>query len=307
MEISSETKSFKLPSLTLQSKTISMSPPSYFDLGKEARDVFGKGYHWGQVKLDVKTRHPMSGTQLSSGGVTNTDSGKVTANIEVKTKRCPGTGTQLTTKWTTDNVLNTTVDVQDKLMSGLKLTLDTQLNPDTGSKNGKLKAELKTAAALLSLDTDLNLSGPIVNTAAVLGHKGWLAGLQCVYDASKSKLVKNNLSLGYSKGDFVLHSNINDGAIFGASVYQKVQSNIETGVNLGWTASSNTTSFGVGLKYNLEQGGCLRAKINNSSQIGLGYQQSIRPGVSLSLSTLIDGKNFNQGGHKVGLALELES
>ena len=89
-----------------------MSPPSYFDLGKEARDVFGKGYHWGQVKLDVKTRHPMSGTQLSSGGVTNTDSGKVTANIEVKTKRCPGTGTQLTTKWTTDNVLNTTVDVQ---------------------------------------------------------------------------------------------------------------------------------------------------------------------------------------------------
>ena len=101
-----------LPSLTLQTKTISMSPPSYFDLGKEARDVFGKGYHWGQVKLDVKSRHPMSGTQVSSGGVTNTDSGKVTANIEMKTKRCPGTGAQLTTKWTTDNVLNTSVDIQ---------------------------------------------------------------------------------------------------------------------------------------------------------------------------------------------------
>ena len=54
-------------------------------------------------------------------------------------------------------------------MSGLKLTLEMQVNPDTGSKNGKLKAELKTAAALLSLDTDLNLSGPIINTAAVLG------------------------------------------------------------------------------------------------------------------------------------------
>ena len=56
-------------------------------------------------------------------------------------------------------------------MSGLKLTLDTQLNPDTGSKNGRLKAELRTVAALLSLDTDLNLSGPIVNTSAVLGKK----------------------------------------------------------------------------------------------------------------------------------------
>lgn len=31
------------------------------------------------------------------------------------------------------------------------------------------------------------------------------------------------------------------------------------------------------------------------------------PGVSLSLSTLIEGKNFNQGGHKVGLGLDLEA
>ena len=50
-----------------------------------------------------------------------------------------------------------------------------------------------------------------------------------------------------------------------------------------------------------------RAKINNSSQIGLGYQQKIRDGVTITLSALIDGKNFNQGGHKVGLALELEN
>ena len=56
-------------------------------------------------------------------------------------------------------------------MDGLKLTLDTFVNPDTGSKNGKLKAELKTSSAIMSVDTDLNLSGPIVNTSAVLGHK----------------------------------------------------------------------------------------------------------------------------------------
>ena len=56
-------------------------------------------------------------------------------------------------------------------MSGLSLTLDSFFNPDTGSKNGKLKAELKTTAALLTLDTDLNLGGPILNTSAVIGHK----------------------------------------------------------------------------------------------------------------------------------------
>ena len=30
-------------------------------------------------------------------------------------------------------------------------------------------------------------------------------------------------------------------------------------------------------------------------------------GVTLTMSTLIDGKNFQAGGHKVGMALELEA
>jgi hypothetical protein len=30
-------------------------------------------------------------------------------------------------------------------------------------------------------------------------------------------------------------------------------------------------------------------------------------GVTLTLSALIDGKNFNNGGHKIGLAVELEA
>ena len=29
-----------------------MSPPSYADLGKSARDVFGKGFHFGQVRIE---------------------------------------------------------------------------------------------------------------------------------------------------------------------------------------------------------------------------------------------------------------
>ena len=217
-----------------------------------------------------------SGMSVTSGGQSNIDTGRVGGNLELKTKRCPGTGTQLTTKWSTENLISTSLSLQDKLLQGLTLTLDSTYSPDSGSKNGRLKAEFASSAVLMALDTDLNLSGPILNTSAVLGHKvsggggcvlyhpllclpqGWLAGLQMAYDSSKSKLVKNNFSLGYSQGDFCLHSNINDGAIFGASMYQKVNSNIETGVNLGWTASSNTTSFGIALKYTLDQTGSVR-------------------------------------------------
>ena len=61
-------------------------------------------------------------------------------------------------------------------------------------------------------------------------------------------------------------------------MYQKVNKQLETGVNLGWTASKNETSFGIGCKYALDSSSSLRAKVNNSSQIGLGYQQKLRDG-----------------------------
>lgn len=40
---------------------------------------------------------------------------------------------------------------------------------------------------------------------------------------------------------------------------------------------------------------------------GLGFQTKLNEGVLLSLSTLVNGKDFNSGGHKVGIALELEA
>jgi hypothetical protein len=66
--------------------------------------------------------------------------------------------------------------------------------------------------------------------------------------------------------------------VFGGSVYQRVNSQLETGVNLGWTSSNNATNFGIGCKYSLDKDANIRAKINNSSQVGLGYQQKLRDG-----------------------------
>ena len=35
--------------------------------------------------------------------------------------------------------------------------------------------------------------------------------------------------------------------------------------------------------------------------------QNLRPGIKVTLSTLLEGKNFNAGGHKVGVGLDFES
>lgn len=282
-----------------------MAPVVYGDLGKTARDVFGKGYHFNLMKLEVKTK-TAGGVELTTGGTSNSENGKVSGDLETKYK-IKEHGLTFTEKWNTDNQLSTKIDVEDKLMKGLKLTLDTAYSPETGIKTGKLKTEYKHCILSLNTETDLTLEGPTINGAAVIGHQGWLAGYQMAYDTNKSKLKKNNFALGYSKGDFVLHANVNDGDVFGGSIYQKVKPGLDTAVNVGWVASKNETTFAIGCKYALDDSASIRAKVNNSSHVGLGYQQKLRDGVTLTLSTLIDGKNFQQGGHKVGLALELEA
>jgi len=47
--------------------------------------------------------------------------------------------------------------------------------------------------------------------------------------------------------------------------------------------------------------------VNNTSQVGLAYTQRLRDGIKVTLSSLIDAKNLNQGGHKIGLGLDLEA
>lgn len=86
-----------------------------------------------------------------------------------------------------------------------------------------------------------------------------------------------------------------------------------------------------------DDGILFQAKVNNASLVGIGYTQTLRPGktpckallyiwrstmysfflglylyvwisgMKLVLSALVDGKNINAGGHKLGLGLELEA
>ena len=41
----------------------------------------------------------------------------------------------------------------------------------------------------------------------------------------------------------------NDGSEFNGSVFQRVNNELETGVQLKWAAGSNATSFGIAAKY----------------------------------------------------------
>ncbi|KAK9505371.1 hypothetical protein O3M35_009449 [Rhynocoris fuscipes] len=281
-----------------------MAPPFYADLGKNARDVFGKGYHFGLLKLDVKTK-TSTGVEFSTGGVSNQDTGKVFGSLETKYK-FKEYGVTFTEKWNTDNVLATEIALSD-FCEGAKLSCNTSFAPHSGDKTLQMKAEFRNETAALNLNTDFKAGGPVVTGGAVVGYGGWLCGYQTAFDTSQSKLTENKFSMGFTTKDFILNTSINNGRLFSGSIFHKVSNRLETGIQINWASDNNDTDFGIGCKYNLDPDAALRIKVNNQSLIGLGYSQKLREGVTLSLSTQIDAKNFNEGGHKVGFSLELEA
>ncbi|KAF4015086.1 hypothetical protein G4228_006867 [Cervus hanglu yarkandensis] len=250
-------------------------PPTYADLGKSARDVFTKGYGFGLIKLDLKTKSE-NGLEFTSSGSANTETTKVTGSLETK-YRWTEYGLTFTEKWNTDNTLGTEITVEDQLARGLKLTFDSSFSPNTGKKNAKIKTGYKREHINLGCDVDFDIAGPSIRGALVLGYEGWLAGYQMNFETAKSRVTQSNFAVGYKTDEFQLHTNVNDGTEFGGSIYQKVNKKLETAVNLAWTAGNSNTRFGIAAKYQIDPDACFSAKVNNSSLIGLGYTQTLKP------------------------------
>jgi hypothetical protein len=81
--------------------------------------------------------------------------------------------------------------------------------------------------------------------------------------------------------------NRNDANEVGGSVYQRINDRLETGVQLAWTAGSNQTRFALASKYQLDPQTVVAAKVNNICQVGLSFQQVLRPGIELHLLCFI--------------------
>jgi hypothetical protein len=277
-----------------------MAAPSYSDLGKAAKDLLNKGYNYGSAKLELKTK-TANGLAVTAGGSSNLASGKISGNLETKWG-CKEHGVNVTKKWTTDNVVSSEVSVEDKLMKGLKLSLDSSLAVPTGAKTGVVKAALKTPNANLALDANL-AKAPLINGSAVLGYQGVLLGYQMAFDVGSSKLTKSNFALGYSAGNLTLHTCFNNGSEVAGSLHQKHNDNLETAVSASY-AKGAAPAFALAAKLNVDKDLSLQAKVNTASQVGLAYSQAIKPGVKLTLSSMTDIKNFTAGGHQLGIGLD---
>jgi voltage-dependent anion channel protein 2 len=64
-----------------------MAPPTFADLGKQARDLFGKGYNHGLIKLETTTHGNENGNvEFKTNASHNLQSEKLTGGVDIKYK-----------------------------------------------------------------------------------------------------------------------------------------------------------------------------------------------------------------------------
>lgn len=76
------------------------------------------------------------------------------------------------------------------------------------NKSGAVKTAFQNEKVAINADVNVDSNGPVLLGAGVVGYQGWLAGYQASYDVQKNKLLKNNIALGFSTTDFVLHTSV---------------------------------------------------------------------------------------------------
>ena len=75
---------------------------------------------------------------------------------------------------------------------------------------------------------------------------------------------------------------------------------------MNWKNETNSaTKFAMAAKYKPDSHSVVRAKLDNSSCLGLSYQCELSDKVKLTVSTLLNGKS-NQD-HKFGFGFEFEA
>ncbi|KAK1132237.1 hypothetical protein K0M31_016359 [Melipona bicolor] len=287
-----------------------MSVPSFKDLGKNARDVFRSGYHYGKslIKLGIKSK---SSERLAMGSDLrlNCDTSKLTgvADAEYKTEDY-GSFLQ---KWTTDGTITLGYGVRQTIITDVGLKSEISYNPETAAKIIKVGANVTKQAvnAKCSISSDANSNVDILGSV-VTAVKGLLIGYQGGYNTETNKMTKNDLGLAFSYQDVGFHFRCTSIPYeYGLSLLYKVNPEWDAAINgiLARNGGVQQWTLGAAAKCNIDEGSTFRCKFNTDLQFGLSLQQKLDANVMLTLSFNIDCANVTRGGHKVGLALEIEA
>ncbi|EIW72829.1 hypothetical protein TREMEDRAFT_42010 [Tremella mesenterica DSM 1558] len=280
-------------------------PPSWKDVGKSASDLLLKDYPIQGTSLEVKTITP-SNVTFKVAGNKDDKSGTISGDIEGKYVDFKN-GLTFTQAWTTSNLLRTQLELENQIAKGLKLDLATTLNPAKAAKSAILTAIYKQPSLHTRATVDL-FKGPTFTADAVVGRDGFLVGAEGSYDVLSGAITRYAGAIGFSAPEYsiTLHG-LGNMSTFAASYYHRVSKDVDAGAKAVYDIKSTTggVSLEVGTKMYLDNAAFVKAKINNSGVLCVGYTQALRPGVKAVFGLGLDTTRLNDptagpAAHKVG-------
>lgn len=278
-----------------------MPVPKFSDLNKAARDLFADDFEAGRVKLTLKSTSS-SGVALRVEGSKATDSNAVTAELE--SKFTTASGFTIKETWNTKSEVGTEVSAKDKAFKGSNVAAAATFTPSKGFKSFKVKGDYATDQ--LTIDTVFD--GKNLTTGGVFQYNHFLLGVSTVVDATRTALGSYSIGAGYTSGDIVVNSTIKNGTEVEGSVYHTPRANLKAGVNFNFArGADDATGLDVAIAYAADKDTTIKAKINNKLELNLAYRQTVRSGITLTLSALVDASNLNSDKHKLGLGFSLEN
>ncbi|EEH08771.1 outer mitochondrial membrane porin protein [Histoplasma capsulatum var. duboisii H88] len=284
-----------------------MAPPAAFsDIAKAANDLLNKDfYHTCPANLEVKSKAP-NGVTFNVKGKSVSE-GPINGALEAKYVDAP-TGLTLTQTWNTANALDTKLELDNKIMTGLKAEVLTQYLPNSQSKGVKLNLYFKQPSFHARAFFDL-LKGPSASFDAVLGHEGFLVGAEGGYDVQKAAITKYSAAIAYCVPEYSAAVTAqNNLSLFSASYYHRVSPQVEACAKATWDSKAgNSVGLEVASKYRLDPSSFAKVKVNDRGIAALAYNVLLRPGVTLGLGASMDTQKLSQTAHKVGASFTFEA
>lgn len=282
----------------------------YGDIGKSCKDLFGKDFPVGSIKIESKTKAEDGSTftvNASRDNVAGFVAGDLKHKISNKTY-----GIDVTNTVSTSNVLSTNVEFKDVVTKGLKLNANGSLAPG-GKQAVKLGLEFGQGNMFSTAALDL-FKGPAISGDLAFKVDSFLVGGQVAYDAGKGSIKTYNAAAAYSVRDYTVSVHaLNSLSLFSLAYWHRVNGTVEAGGKATMSAkegldfSSGKVGIEFGAKYALDGNAFVKAKLDNNGILGLGYTQTLRPGFKMTMGGSFDTSKLNDNSHKIGLSMTIDA
>ncbi|OAF66946.1 hypothetical protein A3Q56_05332 [Intoshia linei] len=286
-----------------------MIPPSFGDVALDCRNLFTKEYNYGSYKVDVSSK--TNGWDFTSLYSSNHDSKEVSGNATMK-YNLEDYNAKLKWKLTTSKFMEKEIEWTPKFLDGFKMLSKFSLEPETGHRQSSLKFNYKRDLAHVESQFEQTLDGYRKSVALTLAHSGCILGYKLRFDSQDlgmGSVALNKGIFGYKHSNYQLYISIEDFNRMGIHALVNQNKNLTTGIQFyrSVTDKGKAIDFSFGAKYKTDEGSYVGAKLDNHGKVGVFYKIPVLKDVKLTMSTLIDAKNFGQGGHKMGLGIKYEN